>query len=316
MEVKMSDLTNWLLDSHIPSIRYLTLSRLLGRPEDDPAVAAARAAIANEGPVPVIMAKQTDTGQWADEHSFYTPKYVSTHWSMMLLAELAADGNDPRFRRGVEFMLDAAPKWRWVSLDEKGYGWGCLWGNIQRYAAQGGHGDDPRVQAIAEYLARDLQNGDGHCIHNGSLPCAWGVARALWGLAALPPDKRSPTVQDGIQRGITFLLDKFQLVQADYPTSGKISSLWFALNFPLFYQTDILFVLRVLAELGALDHPKAQAALEWLAAKRKADGHWKGSSPYRSCTWKAVGGAQEIDRWVSLHAALILQAAGMEVQAA
>jgi hypothetical protein len=79
------------------------------------------------------------------------------------------------------------------------------------------------------------------------------------------------------------------------------------MNFPLFYQADILFVLRVLAELGALDRPGARPALEWLAARRTANGHWRGTSPFGSRTWPALAGREETSRWVSLQAAAVLE---------
>lgn len=69
----------WLLNSSIPTIRYLTLTRLLDRPDDDLAVQAAYQAIQTGGPVAEILTHQTPHGNWANEHSFYTPKYTSTH---------------------------------------------------------------------------------------------------------------------------------------------------------------------------------------------------------------------------------------------
>ncbi|PKO21965.1 MAG: hypothetical protein CVU38_11830 [Chloroflexi bacterium HGW-Chloroflexi-1] len=105
MTDQASNFIPWLLAAAIPSIRYLTLRRLLGRAAADAEVQAVRQEMAATGPIPAILAGQTERGNWAGEHSFYTPKYVSTHWSMTLLAELAADGQDERLRRGAEFML-------------------------------------------------------------------------------------------------------------------------------------------------------------------------------------------------------------------
>jgi hypothetical protein len=78
----------------------------------------------------------------------------------------------------------------------------------------------------------------------------------------------------------------------------------------MFYQVDILFTLRVLAELDALAQPGAQAALDWLAQQQKPNGRWRGRSPFRQRTWPALGGREETERWVSLHARRILQQAG------
>ena len=302
-----SNLIPWLVDARTPSIRYLTLRRLLGRPETDAQVRKTWQEMKAAGPVPAILAKQTEAGHWAGERSYYTPKYTSTHWSMMLLAELAADGADQRLRQGAAFMLAATQDELDQPTDEDTHGLSCFWGNLLRYTLHCGYADDPRIGPIIRYLAHDAQDAGWRCRHNGELPCAWGTARALWGLAALPPQRRSPEVEATVQNGLAFLLETHRLVEADYPTSGRIHPLWFRLNFPLFYQADILFVLRVLAELGALDHPGAHPALEWLASRRRTDGHWRGSSPFRQHTWPALAERQETDRWVSLHAAIILQ---------
>ena len=47
----------WLLAARTPSIRYLTLRRLLARPEDDAEVQTARREMAASGPIPAILAR-------------------------------------------------------------------------------------------------------------------------------------------------------------------------------------------------------------------------------------------------------------------
>jgi hypothetical protein len=306
--MKGKDFVDWLLSAGTPSIRYWTLCYLLGRPEADPEVRSAWEEMHATGPIPAILAEQTPAGYWSGERSYYTPKYTSTHWSMLLLAELAADGADPCLRRGAEFILAATLDELQQAVESEMCGLSCFWGNVLRYALHCGFGSDPRVHAIVRYLIRDAQAGGWRCAYNDDLPCAWGAARALWGLAALPEEQRSADVASAVERGLFFLLEEYSLIDADYPSCGKVHPLWFRLNFPLFYQADILFVLRVLAELGALDRPGARPALEWLASRRKANGRWRGSSPFRRRTWSALADREDTDRWVSLHAAIILVA--------
>lgn len=295
--------TDWLLTTSIPSIRYLTLRHLLGRSDTDPEVIALRQAMKTSGPIPAILAEQTEAGNWAGERSYYTPKYTSTHWSMLLLTELAADGTDPRLRRGAAFMLSATED----ELREKKHGHSCFWGNVLRYALHCGFQDDNRTQDLVDKLTHDALETSWRCPINDDLPCAWGVARALWGLAAIPKGQWTSQTEAAIQHGVTWLLEVHDLVEASYPTSGRVHPLWFRLNFPLFYQADILFVLRVLAELGTLDHLNAQLALEWLVARRKSHGHWRGASPFRRRTWAALADREDIDRWVTLQAEMIVQ---------
>ncbi|MCB8961755.1 MAG: hypothetical protein H6651_15660 [Ardenticatenales bacterium] len=299
----------WLLAAALPTTRYLTLTRLLGLPADDPQVHNAQADLMQTGPVATILAAQTESGAWPNESSYYTPKYVSTHWSLQLLTLLGVDGAAPGFRRGVQFMLEDTGPAFVRGRQKNSLDLACLWGNILRYTAHAALHDDPRAQAITDRLVRSVAHGGCRCVYNSGLGCAWGVARALWGLAGIPAGQRSPAIQNAIASGVDFLTTQFSLVEANYPVppDGKIHSLWHRLNFPLFYQVDILFVLQLLAELEALDRPEAQRALDWLRQKRRPDGRWRGSSPYRQRTWAFPGDRSEIDRWVSLQAALLLR---------
>jgi hypothetical protein len=307
------EFTQWLLDASTPSIRYLTLRQLQGRNEAAPEMRAAWREMKNVGPIPAILEKQSRIGAWSGEQSYYTPKYTSTHWSLLLLAELAAECKSSGMRRGAIYMLGETYEELMKRLEEGAHGLTCFWGNLLRYTLYCELDDDPRLRDILGTLRYDAGPAEWRCRHNDDRPCAWGAARALWGLALLPEHLRAwPEVEQIIASGLRFLLEEHQLVEANYPVpaGGKIHSMWFSLNFPLFYQADILFVLRVLAELGALDHPGAQPALKWLRDKRFASGRWRGTSPYRGRTYQELGDREETDRWVTLHAAHVLNRAG------
>jgi hypothetical protein len=237
---------------------------------------------------------------------------------LLLLAELAADPNDPRLRQGVEWMLEATQHSEMLEdrfdahvPSPAQFGFTCYWGDILYYAVHAGCADDPRLEPIIAYTARNLDQGGCQCHINDYLPCAWGAVRSLWGLAAIP--HKSAAVSAAIEKTVDFLLDpQHELARGDYPTRGTIHSIWANLNFPLFYQVDVLFTLRVLADLNVLGRPGVQPALDWLEAKRLPNGRWKGTSPYRARTWKIFGDAQDCSRWVSLHAASILQQAEIQ----
>jgi hypothetical protein len=306
----------WLLASPTPSIRYLALTRLLDRPQSDPEVQSAWQAMKTAGPVATILAGQTETGAWSGENSYYTPKYTSSHWSMTLLIELAADPQDPRLGLGAKHMLEATQKSLDYRMENEAYGWTCLWANLLGYTLYTGLYDHPRLPAVMAALARDALQMEWRCPYNDARPCAWGAARALWGLSFLPIEQRTPQVQRMIQSGLAFLLEEYSLVEADYPApaGGRIHPIWKRINFPLFYQADIPFVLRTLARLSKLDHPGAQPAMDWLIQRRNKTGRWRGASPFRQRTWTTLGDSQETDRWVSLQAAWVLKEAGLSSQ--
>jgi hypothetical protein len=305
----MEEPLSWLLEAETPTIRYLALVDLMGSPEEDGRVREARQAIMREGPVPAILAGQTEGGNWAGERSYYTPKYKSTHWSLLLLTELHVEGEDPRFRQGVNFMLADTAGSLARRLQEDEFGFSCLFGNILRYVCHAGLAGADSAAPLIDYCSREADNGYCRCRHNSGYACAWGLARTLWGLAAIPEESRGPAVDRAIQRGLEFLLAPGRLPAADYPVpdGGRVHSFWSRLNFPLFYQADVLFVLRVADELGALDEPGAQEALAWLAARRQTNGRWRGSSPFRSRTWPQLGGPEETSRWVTLQAEALVK---------
>ena len=135
--------------------------------------------------------------------------------------------------------------------------------------------------------------------------------RALWAFAAIPEKQRSQFVQQAIDQGVHFILEQFDLTQANYPSpENKANSVWFKPAFPLFYQSDILMTLRVMGELNQLQHPDAQPALDWLENRRLKNGRWRGSSPFRQRTWPELADKEETDRWVSLYSAWVLDRAG------
>ncbi len=306
MNINRSDVIEWLLAAKTPSIRYVTLRQILKRDEADNEVQGARHEIMEIGPVPTILKGQTMDGNWSPEQSYYTPKYSSTHWSMLLLAELHADGQEERMRRGADYMLTATEKYLANSFEKGGVGVLCFWGNLLRYALHCELADDSRLRNIVRYLEHNALVEGWRCLHNNGLPCAWGVARMLWGMANIPADSRSTNTNISINLGLDFLLSSHHLIDADYPTPGRIHPLWFRLNFPLFYQADTLFVLRVISELGAVDYLGARSAVEWLSSRRKGNGRWRGASPFRRRTWSGLSDREETDRWVSLYATIIL----------
>jgi hypothetical protein len=294
----------WLLESPTPSIRYLTLTRILGKAETDAEVQTARQLISSSNPVLNILNKQQPEGYWQYQKHYYSPKYRASHWSMLLLSELGIDPQHEAMQKGATFMLDCFESDKRLRTREETF-WGCLWGNALRYQLYCQMGADERVQGIQDFVVRDLQNLS-RCRYNNDLPCAWGVIRDLFGLALIPEDQRDTQTKAAIQTGLKFLLEDYDLLQANYPYIEKIHPLWSSLSFPLFYHADVLFVLRVAKELNALDYPQARKGMQWLQGKRHKDGTWSGGSPFHKRTWPVLAKGDSLKRWISLYAMSVL----------
>ena len=199
IQILYSDVIPWLMERDAPSVRYWTLTKLLDRAENEDEVSKARRAIMERGSAVEILAHYGGDGRWEGEHSYYTHKYKSTHWQLLLLAELAANGEDERIVAACRRMIEE------VGDEDRSKVWPCFHGNLIGYLHALGHAGDERVRKFEADLARAGAAGKWCCDINGDLSCAWGAARALWGFGKIPPDERDEAVQEAIESGVRFL---------------------------------------------------------------------------------------------------------------
>jgi hypothetical protein len=85
---------DWLLAGD-PAIRWQALGSLVDAPAAQ--VDAARSAVAREGWGARLLAHQDPEGTWA--RGLYSPKWVSTTYTMLLLRELGLPADNPQARK-------------------------------------------------------------------------------------------------------------------------------------------------------------------------------------------------------------------------
>ncbi|MBI2323420.1 MAG: hypothetical protein HYU87_00420 [Chloroflexi bacterium] len=292
----------WLLEKRDPAVRAATLRHILDRSPRDPELREAQTRAMSSPPISTILRRQNAEGRWNGGH--YSPKYTSSHWSMLLLTEYGIDGSDGRVRLGARRILEdlAAGKAGMGWVLDRDHGAACYTANVIRYVSGAGYGTDPRIEPLIQRLVRDAKKFDAACWINGEQPCAWGYARLVWGLAALPEAARTREVERAIRRGVEFLLS-FKVDRGAYPTATTPSYLWRQVSFPLFYQADVLFVLRALDAADALDDPRAQSSIAWLLARQDERGRWGGRAPYTDRMPSRI----DASKWVTLHAITLLK---------
>lgn len=96
---------NWLLEDNQPSLRYLALTQLLDRPQDDGEVQSAKERIPDTGWAAEILTKQKPGGWWAKDESLYRPKYISTNWMLLILSDLGLTRKDRRIANACELWI-------------------------------------------------------------------------------------------------------------------------------------------------------------------------------------------------------------------
>ena len=104
--------------------------------------------------------------------------------------------------------------------------------------------------------------GEAHLPH--------GSSKTLKAFSAIPPKDRVPAVRESIGKGVEYLLKHH--IYKRKPRPFRISKPgWQRFTFPLMYQTDVLEILLILADLGVRDK-RMDEALGLVASKQKESG--------------------------------------------
>ncbi len=313
--VLKADPTDWLLEPENPSVRYFTLTDILDRAATDAEVQEAKAAIRDSPIVREITAAQHPDGYWKKKGAGYFPQYKGTVWQLMLLAELGVDGKDERVQRGCEQVLAGSLRSNGDFTAFNFLGWKipspvpntCLPGNLIRALLRFGYGGDQRVAQAVERLAERCRDTEWICLPTKPNPCLWGVVKALSAFAELPPDVRSSAVKEALSEGAELFLS-FRF--ADEGNDGTITDPnWRRFGFPLYYQSDLLEALGVLARLGYGQDERLQALLPLVLAKQDDQGRWplEHDGNWQGQGLVAIETVGQPSKWITLNALRVLK---------
>jgi hypothetical protein len=323
---------DWLLEPDSPGVRYLALRDLLGRAQDDPELCAARQEAHTQGPIATILAEMNEAGYWVEPGPGYNPKYRSSVWAMILLAQLGASAaEDRRIQLACAYLLDHAltSGGHFTITGAPSGTVDCLQGNLCWALVELGY-KDPRLEPAFEWMARTV-TGEGvapaeerqaavryyagkcgpsfACGANNKLSCAWGAVKVMNAFSRWPAASRTPVIERAIRQGVDFLFST-DPAGAAYPTgySDKPSGNWWKFGFPVFYVTDLLQTVEVLLKLGHGDDPRLAHALAIVREKQDLQGRWPLEYSYTDKTWVDFGPKKQPNKWVTLRALRVLKA--------
>lgn len=329
MEMNITDNTilQWLLEEENPSVRHQALVNLLGMDDQDPEVIRTAGRIMTEGVVPRILEKQNPDGSFGDAALFYRDKYRGTVWTLLILAELGADGGDERIRKACSFLLEhslepASGAFSFDSSKTTGAGLPggvipCLTGNLTWAVIRLGWLHDPRVQGAIGWICRwqRADDGDGEAPEGelyakrracwGKHSCHMGVAKCLKALAAIPEAERSPEVRAKIGEFAEYFL-KHHLYKKSHDPAQVSKPGWLKLGFPLMYQTDVLELLLFFTSFGIRDE-RLEEARELVRSKCGGDGKWRLENSYNGRTLVSIEAKGRPSKWITLRALEVLK---------
>ena len=273
---------SWLLQSKDPSVRYFTLTDVLGEPEQSAKVVAAKRLIPRGSRLRALLSGQRANGGFGVH---WYKKWTGPHWRLVSAVELGVPTSNRVALKAANYDLSELSR----SLEvEPAVSIDGLWrvhasesGNAVGVCSRLGLADDPRVKRLAHSLV-EWQWPDGgwncdrardarHSTFYHSLPTLWGLSEYLRATG-------DNDVRKAVDAAAEFFLKHrlFKSCRGD----GIGNPEWLRLHYPLYWHYDILQALRVLSLAGKLGDPRTGEALDIVESKRSKDGTWRSEGHY------------------------------------
>ncbi len=263
----------WLLEPSHPSVRYLTLTRVMGRPPSDPEVRAARRAIPQDPWVREMLSHRNPAGWWVRDGGRMEPRFLGTHWNMLALADLGATREIPEVRQSSEYWMAKSPLvGGGVGGLGKAKGHHCFTANMARALIRLGYAEDSRVRNTMEWLVKTAHpNGGWSCRFSTDGPATSRTLDAWEGLGAFaeyPREKWTNAMKGVVEQAAEYYLER------ELHRQGERYEPWYRFHWPTHYYYDLLVGLDCLTALGYGGDRRLGYALDLLRSKQGKDGKW------------------------------------------
>ncbi len=299
---------DWLLAGD-PAIRWQTRRDLTDAAESS--VARERGRVAREGWGARLLARQDPEGTWAGR--MYTPKWISTTYTMLLLRDLGLPPRHRAAREACTLLLD-----RGLERDGGiGFGWGrsetCVSGMVLSILSWFRH-DDVRLDTVTDHLLEQQMPdggwncrrpyGDTHSSMNTTILALEGLL--LYERHRARRARRLRVVREAQRRGREFLL-AHRLFRS-HRTGEVIKRDFLRLAYPPQWHYDVLRALDHFQAAAAPRDERLAEAIDLLRSKRRPDGRWNLEHRYdRARHWFQMERLRRPSRWNTLRALRVLR---------
>ena len=326
-----------LLRSKEPSVRWKLRVHVF---EEDPRSTRIRdleQEIRRSPRVKTLLAHRDSRGRLRPVGNPYS-KWQGAHWVLATLADIGY----PRADRSLLAMRDQVLD-RWLAdvysheFDAKteadayrGVGVPRMRGRFRRCASQQGNAlyfltklglTNRRADALVERLLHwQWPDGGWNCDKHPSADTSsvWESRHAMLGLALYAERTKDAAARNAAMRAAEVFLSRHLFLERH---NGRVMNPEFVrLHYPLYHGYDILGGLKALAEIGRLNDPRCEKALDLLEAKQLPGGGWAAErrlyavslSVKTRAEYVDWGGARprEMNEWVTANALHVLRAAG------
>ncbi|MBI5880114.1 MAG: hypothetical protein HZB53_20895 [Chloroflexi bacterium] len=307
---------DWLLEGD-PAIRWQALRDLRGAAERT--VTRERKRVAREGWGAQLLALQDAEGTWA--HGLYTPKWTSTHYTLMLLRDFGLPPDNAQARQGCRLLLDGGIQPDGGINNDLGAkktrrGETCVTGmtlSLLSYFEL----DDERLDVVAAHLLEEqMPDGGWNCRRPlGATHSSFNTTiSALEGLrhyelhrgSALRQAQRTQRAVRAAQRRAREFLLQHQLFRS-HRTGNIVKTIFTRFSFPPRWHYDILRALDYFQAVNAPRDPRLADAIGIVNETRASDGRWSLQNTYTGKTFFELERRGAPSRWNTLRALRVLK---------
>ncbi|MGA7096552.1 MAG: hypothetical protein WB245_03185 [Acidimicrobiia bacterium] len=296
----MAQIVDWLLDSD-PAIRWQVHRDLIG--SDRKVIEAERKRVAREGWGARLLDLQGDDGNWGG--GSYSPKWISTTYTLLLLRHLGADRSDPAVRSSIDRVQDhvvmGARNWPFFSYSTEM----CITGMA---LALGSYflDDTSRLDQPEYILENQRQDGGWNCQTTSPRSSFNTTISVLEGLLeyekAIGGDR---TMAEARARAHEYLMER--RLMYSLRTGELINKRWLLMSFPPRWFYDVLRALDYLCEAGVEPDPRCEEAVDVIRSKRRKDGTWPLQNRHPGKVhFEMEAGSGKPSRWNTLRALRVL----------
>lgn len=299
-----------------PAIRWQVLRDLVGGAEAR--VEQKRRKIARDGWGARLLAKQDPDGRWAggktSDGGLYSPKWISTTYTMLLLRDFGLPSNNWQARKACALLLDRGLQrdggisygtWaKWTGRGET-----CVTGMVVSILSYFKHEDD-RLDTVASHLlAEQMPDGGWNCRrpYGATHSSVHTTISVLEGLRyyELHRGVKLREVRAAQRRGREFLL--VHRLFRSHRTGEIIKPLFTRFAFPPRWHYDILRALDYFQSVNAPRDPRLADAIDIVRGRQDEDGRWPLHHSYRGKTYFELERVGEPSRWNTLRALRVLK---------
>ena len=300
------EVLDWLMAGD-PAIRWQVIRDLLDRPQRE--WAAERLKVETQGWGARLVAERALNGRWGG--GLYSPKWVSTHYTLLLLRSMGLPSVNQQAHRGAQLLLDGGVRPDGGIHFSKGRknSETCETGMVLAICAYFGL-QDARLHGLVEHLVR-VQTPDGgwNCqwirgSKHGSFHTTISVLEGLLEYQALFQESAGEA-GEAQARGREFLLD--HRLFRSHRTGEVVDAAMTRFSFPSHWHYDVLRGLDYFQAAGAARDERLQDAMELLRRRRQPDGHWLLQNRHPNRLWFEMEAVGEPSRWNTLRALRVLR---------